>query len=50
MTLLLQLLKRLFCRHKNLEVVRKIYGDEINAYGGKRWVCDCSDCGARVIR
>ncbi len=47
---MMKLLRRLFCRHQHVEVVRGIYGDEINIVGGKRWLCECRDCGAKVLR
>lgn len=40
-------LRRLFCRHQgsNHAFVRNLYGDQINAWGGKRSVWRCARCG-----
>lgn len=43
------LLKRLFCDHKYVWV-RNIYGDEINAAGGRRSWWRCEKCGKCVLR
>lgn len=43
-------LKRLFCRHRNLQFVRNISGDEINDRGGARSLWRCADCQAVVSR
>ena len=47
----LQFIRRLLCRHpaNELELVRKLYGDEIITAGHKRYVCDCRRCGAQVL-
>ncbi len=37
--------KRLFCRHKELEFVRNLHGDEIIEHGWKRSVWECVRCG-----
>ena len=29
--------RRLFCRHREFDFVRNIYGDEINHCGGRSW-------------
>ena len=39
------LIKRLFCEHE-WEFDRNIYGDEINAAGGRRSWWRCPKCGA----
>lgn len=36
--------KRFFCAH-HFEWIRNIYGDEINAVGGKRSLWRCVKCG-----
>ena len=41
---MIQFIKNLFCKHKDLEFVRNIYGDEINAMNGQRSIWYCSDC------
>jgi hypothetical protein len=41
------ILRRL-CDHDTLLWVRNIYGDEINACGGKRSIWRCWHCGAVV--
>lgn len=43
-----RLIKRRFCKHKNISFVRNIYGDEINHISLRKvyrswW--KCSDCG-----
>lgn len=43
-------LKRLFCRHRNLQFVRNISGDEINDRGGARSLWRCADCKTAVSR
>lgn len=40
----MKILKMLFCRHK-YRFVRTLYGDEINAYNGKRNEYRCEKCG-----
>lgn len=44
------LVRRLFCRHRDVRFVRNIHGDEINHSGGKRSVWRCQACGAAVRR
>lgn len=43
------LLRRLFCKHE-WAWVRNIYGDEINAAGGKRSWWRCRKCGKCKLR
>lgn len=43
-------LRHLFCRHRDLQFLRNIYGDEINACGGKRSWWRCTKCGAIKAR
>lgn len=45
----LAFLRRLFCRHREFDFVRNIYGDEINHCGGKRSVWRCRGCGSAVL-
>lgn len=40
----MRFLKRLFCRHQYV-FKRNIYGDEIIAWGWKRSVWKCEQCG-----
>ena len=49
---LLTFILRLFCWHRKFEFefVLNIYGDEINACGGKRSVWRCTKCGNRQDR
>ena len=49
---LLTFILRLLCWHRRseFEFVRNIYGDEINACGGKRSVWRCPKCGNRQDR
>lgn len=42
-------IKRLFCPHEYVWV-RNIYGDEINAAGGRRSWWRCEKCGKYVLR
>jgi hypothetical protein len=42
-------IKQFFCAHR-YEWARNIYGDEINACGGKRSVWLCTKCGNRQDR
>lgn len=35
---------KIFCRH-NYQYIRKLYGDEINLYNGKRFEYRCTKCG-----
>ena len=45
-------IRRLFCKHRRLEFIRKTYGDENNTaldLGG-RYVHRCHDCGRLVYR
>ena len=45
---IVELLRRLFCRHRDLVFVRNIYGDEIVHSGRfKRSWWQCQRCGAR---
>ena len=43
------LIKRLLCKHE-FEFVRNIYGDEINAAGGRRSWWRCKKCGKMQLR
>lgn len=36
---------KIFCKHKNKRLIRKIYGDEINRVNGKRYEYKCNSCG-----
>ena len=45
---MISLLKRLLCNHEYVWV-RNIYGDEINAAGGKRSWWRCSKCGKWLL-
>jgi len=40
----MKILKRLSCKHEYV-FIRMIYGDEINAHGGKRHEYRCKKCG-----
>ena len=40
----MKIIKRLFCRHNNIEFIRNIYGDEINT-ADARSVWKCKYCG-----
>lgn len=49
----MNLLKRIFCSHDDLEFVRNVYGDEINWRSGKNivrsiWVC--KNCGKTIYK
>jgi hypothetical protein len=50
MTTFMALLKRLFCRHRSLQFVRNIHGDEIREHGWARSLWRCADCQAVVSR
>lgn len=50
MTTFMALLKRLFCRHRNLQIVRNIHGDMIRDHGWKRSLLRCADCQAVLSR
>lgn len=46
-------LKKIFCKHENLEFIRNIYGDEINRVSLKhiyRSIWKCKDCGKIVYK
>lgn len=43
------ILKRLFCKH-DYQLVRNIYGDEINYTGYKRSIFKCSKCNKYIYR
>lgn len=46
-------LKKMFCKHENLEFIRNIYGDEINRISLKhiyRSIWQCKDCGKIVYK
>lgn len=45
----LAFIRRLFCRHREFDFVRNIYGDEINLCGGKRSLWRCKGCGSAVL-
>lgn len=45
----MRLIKRLLCKHE-YEFLRNIYGDEINAAGGKRSWWRCRKCGKMQLR
>ena len=49
----MKIIRRIFCKHKNLIFVRNIYGDEINQVSLKHtyrsiWVCE--DCGKIIYK
>lgn len=49
----MKIIRRIFCKHKNLIFVRNIYGDEINQISLKHtyrsiWVCE--DCGKIIYK
>ena len=49
----MKIIKRIFCKHKNLIFVRNIYGDEINQVSLKHtyrsiWICE--DCGKIIYK
>lgn len=44
----MNLLRKLFCRHRDLTFKRNIYGDEILHSGGMRSLWVCTKCGATV--
>lgn len=46
---MIRLIKRLLCNHE-CEFSRNIYGDEINAAGGKRSWWRCAKCGKCQLR
>ena len=45
----MNLIRRILCKHDYV-FVRNIYGDEINAAGGKRSWWRCRKCGKRKLR
>jgi hypothetical protein len=48
-SILMNILKRLFCKHE-FEWQHNIYGDEINYCGGKRSIWKCKKCGKTQYR
>lgn len=47
------MLKKLFCKHEDLEFVRNIYGDEINRINYRKiyrsiWLC--KKCGKQIYK
>lgn len=50
MTPFMTFLKRIFCRHRNLQIVRNIHGDMIRDHGWKRSLLRCADCQAVLSR
>lgn len=49
----MKIIKRILCKHENLDFVRNIYGDEINRISLKyiyrsKWVC--KDCGKTIYK
>jgi hypothetical protein len=46
---MLNILKRLLCKHKEQTFIRNIYGDEIIDCGYKRSVWRCTNCDAIIF-
>jgi len=42
------MLKKLFCKHKDQKHIRNIYGDEINISNGNRSWWKCLYCGKLI--
>lgn len=49
---MINIIKRLFCKHNNLTFIRNIYGDQINMIGTvdkiSRSEYVCNNCGKRI--
>jgi len=46
--MIIKFLKRMFCKHRNQDFIRNIYGDEIIASGWNRSLWHCKD-GGKII-
>lgn len=44
----MNLIKRLFCKHKNTYTITNFYGDAINQFGCRSWKM-CRDCN-KIIK
>lgn len=48
------LIKRLMCKHKSIEFIRNVYGDEINVLSSDRMIVrsiwKCKNCGKIIYK
>lgn len=45
-----EFIKRQRCKHKDLEFIDNIYGDEIIRMGGNRSIWKCKGCGKVIFK
>lgn len=47
------MLRKILCKHKDIEFIRNVYGDEINQLSGKnivRSIWNCKNCGKIIYK
>lgn len=47
------MLRKILCKHKDIEFIRNVYGDEINQLSGKnivRSIWKCKNCGKIIYK